>query len=168
MKMKSYHLRIPVRWPCSVLAIVRRTRIPVALARRLRSALHGESHPGCDNQSSGPARGDIPFPGQKRHPPGASQPVRSANSQTRGTIVSWATRPPDVVCPGNHTSIRPTNRDAPMSTSIHALRAPTRGVAGVELRAGLTGRKGCWAGFPGLHPGLVELALQAGIAGGVL
>jgi hypothetical protein len=34
------------------------------------------------------------------------------------------------------------------------------------LRAGLTGRKGCRAVFPGLHPGLVELALQAGIARG--
>ncbi len=34
------------------------------------------------------------------------------------------------------------------------------------LRAGLTGRKDCRAGFPGLHPGLVELALQAGVARG--
>jgi hypothetical protein len=39
-------------------------------------------------------------------------------------------------------------------------------VAGVGLRAGLTGRKGRRAGGPGLHPGLVELALQAGIARG--
>ena len=60
----------------------------------------------------------------------------------------------------------PASRDAPMSTSIHALRATTRRVAGMGLRAGLTGRKGCWAGVPGLHPGLMELALQAGIAAG--
>jgi hypothetical protein len=41
------------------------------------------------------------------HPPGGSQPMRSVNSRTRGTITSWTSRPPAVVCPGNHTSIRP-------------------------------------------------------------
>ena len=39
-------------------------------------------------------------------------------------------------------------------------------VAGARLCAGLTGRKGRGAGIPGLHPGLAELALQAGIARG--
>jgi hypothetical protein len=43
-------------------------------------------------------------------------------------------------------------------------RATTHGVRGAELRTGLTGRKGCKAGGPGFHPGLVELALQAAIA----
>jgi hypothetical protein len=39
-------------------------------------------------------------------------------------------------------------------------------LAGVRLRAGLTGRNVCLAGFPGFYPGLFELALQAGIAEG--
>jgi hypothetical protein len=37
-------------------------------------------------------------------------------------------------------------------------------VGGAGLRAGLTGRNVCLAAFPGFYPGLVELALQAGIA----
>jgi hypothetical protein len=43
-------------------------------------------------------------------------------------------------------------------------RATTHGVRGAELRTGLTGRKGCKAGGPGISSGLVELALQAAIA----
>jgi hypothetical protein len=39
-------------------------------------------------------------------------------------------------------------------------------LAGAGLRAGLTGRNVCLAGFPGFYPGLFELALQAGIAEG--
>jgi hypothetical protein len=37
-----------------------------------------------------------------------------------------------------------------------------------RLRAGLTGRTDDGDGFPGFHPGLVELALQAEIARGLL
>jgi hypothetical protein len=37
-----------------------------------------------------------------------------------------------------------------------------------RLRAGLTGRTGHGNGFPGVHPGLVELALQAEISRGLL
>jgi hypothetical protein len=44
-------------------------------------------------------------------------------------------------------------------------RASGRCVSWAWLRAGLTGRKGARGGFPGFHPGLVELALQAAIAG---
>jgi hypothetical protein len=40
----------------------------------------------------------------------------------------------------------------------------TGALAGAGLRVGLTGRNVCLAGFPGFYPGLVELALQAGIA----
>jgi hypothetical protein len=39
------------------------------------------------------------------------------------------------------------------------------GVAGLRLRTALTGRGVPAGADPGLHPGLVELALQAGIAG---
>jgi hypothetical protein len=45
-------------------------------------------------------------------------------------------------------------------------RATGQRVAGARLRAGLTGRGDPRAGLPGLHPGLVELALQAEIARG--
>jgi hypothetical protein len=38
------------------------------------------------------------------------------------------------------------------ATLAHESRAPTRTVAGVKLRAGLTGRIGYLAGFPGLAP----------------
>jgi hypothetical protein len=55
----------------------------------------------------------------------------------------------------------PANRDAPMSTSTHALRAPKRRVAGVELRAGLTGRKG----LAGWGPGIASRADGAGLTG---
>jgi hypothetical protein len=105
--------------------------------------------------------------------PGLRRPARAALSRN-SPCAGWCT------CAGTlrgRRSIRvgrdrggrapaPASRDAPMSTSIHALRATTRRVAGMGLRAGLTGRKGCWAGVPGLHPGLMELALQAGIAAG--
>jgi hypothetical protein len=50
------------------------------------------------------------------------------------------------------------------TTSTYEPYAPTRTVAGARLRAALTGRRAYLAGFPGFHPGLVELALQAGIA----
>ena len=42
------------------------------------------------------------------------------------------------------------------------------GVAGPRLRAALTGRAVLVGADPGLHPGLVELALQAEIAEGSL
>ncbi len=76
-------------------------------ATTCRCDSHGESHPGYDNQSSGPSRGGgMPFPGN-HYPPGGSQPVSSANSQTRGTVDPRTARPPDVVYLGNHTSIGP-------------------------------------------------------------
>jgi hypothetical protein len=47
---------------------------------------------------------------------------------------------------------------------------PSRGVGGSlpgsRLRAALTGRASSLVAYPGLHPGLMELALQAGIAVG--
>ena len=51
-------------------------------------------------------------------------------------------------------------------TRTRQSRATRRRVAGARLRAGPTGRRDARAAFPGLHPGLVELALQAGIAKG--
>ena len=49
---------------------------------------------------------------------------------------------------------------------VREWRGRTGTVGGAGLRAGLTGRNVCLAGFPGFYPGLVELALQAGIAEG--
>ena len=62
------------------------------------------------------------------------------------------------------TPCDPVSLRAP--TRIRQSRAIGRRVAEAMLRAGLTGRNDPRAGVPGFHPGLVELALQAAIAGG--
>jgi hypothetical protein len=49
-------------------------------------------------------------------------------------------------------------------TRTRQSRATGQRVAGAGLRTGLTGRWDRGAGYPGFHPGLVDLALQAGIA----
>ncbi len=55
----------------------------------------------------------------------------------------------------------------PPAPPLHLYRVHPHGpLSGVRLRAGLTGRNAYLAGFPGFHPGLVELALQAEIARG--
>ena len=59
---------------------------------------------------------------------------------------------------------QPRSGNAASTTLAPLSRAPTRTVSGARLRAGLTGRNAYLAGFPGFHPGLLELALQAGIA----
>ena len=55
-----------------------------------------------------------------------------------------------------------------MRTRECGSRATAWRVQSAALRPGLTGRKGLSGRGPGLHPGLVDLALQAGIAGAAL
>jgi hypothetical protein len=82
------------------------------------------------------------------------RPVRPAQS-------AWHEMPGDASARASSPCV-----PASMQMQTRARRSQTTGrrVAGVRLRTGLTGRKRRSGRGPGLHPGLMELALQAAIA----